>query len=157
LEQAGFHLILARRANARKRSRGDASLLESPQNQAGWADEDHRHIAQPDVTMAGGLTELKRIAALADDAGKRVVPHGYKSNITLACNLAFLGQHASEEMLEYSTSRSPLRWELTLGQCAIDADGRVAVPQAPGLGMSLNPRALQRYRGAWMILRKARR
>jgi L-alanine-DL-glutamate epimerase-like enolase superfamily enzyme len=103
-------------------------------------------IAQPDVTMVGGLTGLKRIAALAGNAGKRVVPHGYKSNITIACNLAFLAQHASEEMLEYSTSRSPLRWELTLEEIAVGDDGTVAVPLAPGLGVTLNPKALQRYR-----------
>jgi L-alanine-DL-glutamate epimerase-like enolase superfamily enzyme len=105
-------------------------------------------IAQPDVTMAGGLTELKRIAALAGQAGKRVVPHGYKSNITIACNLAFLGHHSSEEMLEYSTSRSPLRWELTNERFEIGSDGRVAVPHAPGLGVSLNPEALRLYRVA---------
>ena len=103
-------------------------------------------IAQPDVTMAGGLTELKRIAELARQRGKRVVPHGYKSNITLACNLAFLGQLWREEMLEYSTSRSPLRWELTREQFEVGADGKVAVPSAPGLGVSLNPDTLQRYR-----------
>jgi L-rhamnonate dehydratase len=103
-------------------------------------------IAQPDVTMAGGLTELKRIAEIAEARGKRVVPHGYKSNITIACNLAFLGQLWREEMLEYSTSRSPLRWELTQEQFDIAADGTVAIPSAPGLGVSLNPEALQRYR-----------
>ena len=47
-------------------------------------------IAQPDVTMAGGLTELMRMSALAKSLGKRVVTHGYKSNITIAANLAFL-------------------------------------------------------------------
>jgi L-rhamnonate dehydratase len=103
-------------------------------------------IAQPDVTMAGGFTELKRIAELARERGKRVVPHGYKSNITIACNLAFLGQLWREEMLEYSTSRSPLRWELTRERFDIGADGKVAVPSTPGLGVSLNPDALQQYR-----------
>ena len=103
-------------------------------------------IAQPDVTMCGGLTELMRIAKLAKRLKKRVVPHGYKSNITLACNLAFLGQLWREEMLEYSTSRSPLRWELTHERFEIGADGKVAVPSAPGLGVSLNLEVLQRYR-----------
>lgn len=103
-------------------------------------------IAQPDVTMAGGLTELKRIAAIARQRSRRVVPHGYKTNITLACNLAFLGQLWREEMLEYSTSRSPLRWELTHEQFDIGTDGKVAVPSAPGLGVSLNMEVLQRYR-----------
>ncbi len=71
------------------------------------------NIAQPDVTMAGGLTELMRIAAMARGRKRRVVPHGYKSNITIAANLAFLAQHWDEEPAEYSTSQSPLRWQLT--------------------------------------------
>src|SRR5262249_23630843 len=59
-------------------------------------------IAQPDVTMVGGLTELMRLSAIARGRGKRVVTHGYKSNITIAANLAFLAQHWAEEPLEYS-------------------------------------------------------
>jgi L-alanine-DL-glutamate epimerase-like enolase superfamily enzyme len=51
-------------------------------------------------------------------------------------------------MLEYSTSRSPLRWDLTLEEIGIGDDGKVAVPLAPGLGVSLNPKALQQYRAA---------
>jgi L-rhamnonate dehydratase len=105
-------------------------------------------IAQPDVTMAGGLTELRRIAEMARRRGKRVVPHGYKTNITIACNLAFLGQHFDEEMLEYSTSPSLLRHELTLERFEIDSDGKVSVPTAPGLGVSLNPEAVERFRAA---------
>jgi L-rhamnonate dehydratase len=103
-------------------------------------------IAQPDVTMVGGLTELKRVARLAKSRGKRVVTHGYKSNITIAANLAFLAQHEDEEILEYSTSESPLRWELTKERFPIEADGRVKVPTAPGLGVSLNEETLRRYR-----------
>jgi L-alanine-DL-glutamate epimerase-like enolase superfamily enzyme len=96
--------------------------------------------------MVGGLTELKRVAELAKSLGKRVVTHGYKSNITIAANLAFLAQHEDEEILEYSTSQSPLRWELTAERFPIEADGRVAVPTAPGLGVSLDEETLRRYR-----------
>ena len=103
-------------------------------------------IAQPDVTMVGGLTELKRVAQLAKSLGKRVVTHGYKSNITIAANLAFLAQHEDEEILEYSTSQSPLRWELTQERFPIEGDGRVTVPDRPGLGVSLNEETLRRYR-----------
>jgi L-rhamnonate dehydratase len=103
-------------------------------------------IAQPDVTMVGGLTELMRVAALAAARGKRVVTHGYKSNITIAANLAFLAQHEAEEPLEYSTSQSPLRWQLTRESFPIDGDGMVAVPEAPGLGVSLDPEIVRRYR-----------
>ncbi|MGH6962442.1 MAG: enolase C-terminal domain-like protein, partial [Dongiaceae bacterium] len=103
-------------------------------------------IAQPDVTMVGGLTELLRVAAAAKARGKRVVTHGYKSNITIAANLAFLAQHEREEILEYSTSQSPLRWELTNEAFPIDGDGMVTVPTAPGLGVSLNEATIGKYR-----------
>jgi len=103
-------------------------------------------IAQPDVTMVGGLTELMRLSTLAQARGRRVVTHGYKSNITIACNLGFLAQHWAEEPLEYSTSESPLRWELTNERFDIDRDGMVAAPKAPGLGVSLNEATIERFR-----------
>ena len=103
-------------------------------------------IAQPDVTMAGGITELMRISALAKRLGKRVVTHGYKSNITIAANLAFLSQHWMDEPCEYSTSQSPLRWNLTNEAFPIGPDGRVAVPDAPGLGVSLDQSTVEKYR-----------
>jgi len=103
-------------------------------------------IAQPDVTMVGGITELMRVSELARRKGRRVVTHGYKSNITIACNLGFLAQHWADEPLEYSTSESPLRWELTKERFEIDGDGMVAVPTAPGLGVTLDERTVERYR-----------
>jgi L-alanine-DL-glutamate epimerase-like enolase superfamily enzyme len=103
-------------------------------------------IAQPDVTMVGGLTELKRLEAYVEKLGKRIVTHGYKSNITIAANLAFLAQHSADEPAEYSTSESPLRWELTQENFEIGEDGRIAVPDAPGLGVSLDQETIARYR-----------
>ena len=103
-------------------------------------------IAQPDVTMVGGITELLRLAQLAKRLGKRLVTHGYKSNITIAANLAFLSQHADDEPCEYSTSQSPLRWKLTNESFPIGADGRIAVPAGRGLGVSLNERTISEFR-----------
>ena len=103
-------------------------------------------IAQPDVTMAGGITELMRIAAVAKKRGKRVVTHGYKSNITIAANLAFLSQHWDDEPAEYSTSKSEIRWKLTNERFDIGSDGRIQVPEAPGLGVSLDMAIVEQYR-----------
>jgi L-rhamnonate dehydratase len=103
-------------------------------------------IAQPDVTMAGGITELVRIAAVAKKPGKRVVTHGYKSNITIAANLAFLSQHWDDEPAEYSTSESPIRWNLTCERFDIGSDGRIEVPETPGLGISLDMKTVEKYR-----------
>lgn len=105
-------------------------------------------IAQPDVTMVGGITELLRLAKLARSKGKRVVTHGYKSNITIAANLAFLSQHDADEPCEYSTSESPLRWNLTNESFPIGPDGRIAIPRGPGLGVSLNEETVARFQVA---------
>ena len=103
-------------------------------------------IAQPDISMAGGPSEMMHIAALAQTHGGRVVPHGYKTNILLAANLAFLGQQDADEPLEYSMSESPLRWKLTKETLPILSDGTVAVPDGPGLGVTLDPETVARYR-----------
>ena len=88
---------------------------------------------------------LEELGAL-NARGKRVVPHGYKTNITLAANLAFLSPR--DEPAEYSTSRSPLRWRLTKESFDIGGDGRVAVPDAPGLGVTLDPAVVAEFRKA---------
>lgn len=103
-------------------------------------------ICQPDITMAGGFTAIRKIAAAAKQRGKRVITHGYKTNIEIAANLHFLANHEDTELLEYSTSHSPLRWEMTTQSIALDADGTARVPQSPGLGVHLDHAAVARYR-----------
>ena len=61
-------------------------------------------ICQPDITMVGGFTHIRRIADAAAERGKRVITHGYKTNIEIAANLHFLATHRDAEVLEYSTS-----------------------------------------------------
>jgi L-alanine-DL-glutamate epimerase-like enolase superfamily enzyme len=75
-----------------------------------------------------------------------VITHGYKSNIEIAANLHFLAAQPQEEMLEFSLSRSPLRWETTREHFPVEQDGCVQVPAAAGLGVSLNPDTIARYR-----------
>lgn len=103
-------------------------------------------ICQPDITMVGGFTGIRRIAAAAAARGKRVITHGYKTNIEIAANLHFLAAHGPEEILEFSTSRSPLRWETTRERLPVEADGCVAVPQSPGLGVTLDWDFVNRHR-----------
>ena len=103
-------------------------------------------ICQPDISEVGGFTGIMKIAKAADERGKRVITHGYKTNIEIAANLHFLAARKTEEILEYSLSHSPLRWETTQEQFPVESDGCVRVPQTPGLGVTLNPEAVARYR-----------
>jgi L-rhamnonate dehydratase len=103
-------------------------------------------VWQPDPTMVGGLTGLKQIA---DEAGRRgldLLPHGYKSTITVAANAHLLATWPGMPLLEYSLSASPLRWQTTREQIPVEEDGCIAVPQSPGLGMTLDRETVERYR-----------
>lgn len=95
-------------------------------------------IAQPDLTMFGGLTEAARLAGMLSGTGARIVPHGYNSDITIAANLHFTAILDHESFIEYSTSPARLRRELCTGLPPVDTDGMMAIPQAPGLGLTLN-------------------
>jgi L-alanine-DL-glutamate epimerase-like enolase superfamily enzyme len=95
--------------------------------------------------MVGGFTGIQKIAAAAQARGKRVLTHGYKTNIEIAANLHFLAAHADEELLEFSTSKSPLRWEMTNELLPVAPDGYVTVPTRPGLGVTLREAAVKKF------------
>jgi L-alanine-DL-glutamate epimerase-like enolase superfamily enzyme len=102
-------------------------------------------VVQVDVTRCGGLTEAKRIAAAAHDRHLPVVNHSFKTGINLAASLHFLAAVPNAFILEYPISPSPLRDQLTHEQFPV-VDGHVAVPTAPGLGVTLNEAVVDRYR-----------
>lgn len=103
-------------------------------------------ICQPDISQVGGFTGILQIAAAAYARGKRVITHGYKTNIEIAANLHFLAAQPNVEPLEFSLSHSPLRWQTTNEQIVVEEDGTVRVPQGPGLGVTLNQETIERYR-----------
>jgi L-alanine-DL-glutamate epimerase-like enolase superfamily enzyme len=109
-------------------------------------DRGRASICQPDITMVGGFTGIRKIAKAARERQKRVITHSYKTNIEIAANLHFLANHWAAELLEYSTSKSPLRWEMTDERIEVSADGKVEVPCSPGLGVHLNERTVEKYR-----------
>ena len=47
-------------------------------------------IAQPDLTVFGGFSEALRLARMLAGTGRRIVPHGYNTDITIAANLHFM-------------------------------------------------------------------
>jgi L-alanine-DL-glutamate epimerase-like enolase superfamily enzyme len=103
-------------------------------------------ICQPDISQVGGFTGILQIAAEAFARNKRVITHGYKTNIEIAANLHFLAAQPSVEPLEFSLSHSPLRWHTTNEHFPVEEDGCVRVPQEPGLGVTLNLETVERYR-----------
>ncbi|WP_458186970.1 mandelate racemase/muconate lactonizing enzyme family protein [Haladaptatus sp. NG-WS-4] len=100
---------------------------------------------QPDVARSGGLTHLSKIATLAAERGVPVYPHGYSTELVVAANLQFVAATRNAPLLEYCVEDSPLRWELVEESFPVE-DGRVRIPDRPGLGVTLDRDAVERYR-----------
>jgi L-alanine-DL-glutamate epimerase-like enolase superfamily enzyme len=103
-------------------------------------------IVQPDVTKVGGISEERRIAYMAEEHGARFIPHGWNTAVGLAADLQLASAFADTDLVEYCTG-SPYIDDLSTGGWALDADGMLAIPASPGLGISLDPAALRRHTG----------
>lgn len=101
-------------------------------------------IVQPDVTKVGGISEERRIAWMAADNGVKMIPHGWNTAVGLAADLQLASALPETDLVEYITG-SVYVDELKDGGWTLDADGMLAIPDAPGLGFDLNPDALARY------------
>lgn len=101
-------------------------------------------VVQPDIGRVGGLTEARRVAHLAEQRHRIVVPHAWKSGLSIAAELHFAAATRSCEFVEYlpvPLTDSELRRELTKGDVEM-RDGVLPLPTAPGLGIELNRDAL---------------
>jgi len=111
-------------------------------------------VAQPDVGRVGGLTEARRVCAMAAERGRRVVPHAWKTGISVAvaAHLAMVTPHMPFfEFLPAELCVSQLRRDLVDEELAF-RDGVLAPPARPGLGVALNPEALERFAAAAVAL-----
>lgn len=101
-------------------------------------------IVQPDTTKGGGLSESRRIGWEAQDLGIRLIPHGWNTAVGLAADLQLSSALASTDLVEYKTGSAYVD-DLVVGGWRLDADGYLDIPSGPGLGVSLDPEAVEKY------------
>lgn len=102
-------------------------------------------IWQPDTAMAGGLTELIRIAALASAMEVQLAPHVWGSAFLWAASLQLAAAIPNYYLFEFGQAYSPLLYELIDYQVKVEPDGCVEIPSGPGLGVEIIPDAEQRF------------
>ena len=107
-------------------------------------------IIQPDVARAGGISETRDIATLAQAFHVGYAPHvGWSGAVCVAASLQLAAAMPAFVSFECMFIANPLRDELAtqrVGAAQDLIDGRLAVPQGPGLGIEINWDAVQRYR-----------
>jgi galactonate dehydratase len=107
-------------------------------------------LIQPDVTRSGGITETWRIAELAASFNTAYAPHvGWSGAICVAASLQLAAAAETFRTFECMVYANPLRDSFThpvVGEGFQLVDGKLAVPQGPGLGIEIDHDALKRFR-----------
>lgn len=108
-----------------------------------WLSRGALDIVQPDVTKVGGLSEQRRIARMADDFGVQYVGHGWNTALGVAADLQLAAALPLVPFVEFIGGSAYVDGILT-EPFVVDADGYLAIPQRPGLGVQLDRERLAR-------------
>jgi L-alanine-DL-glutamate epimerase-like enolase superfamily enzyme len=100
-------------------------------------------ILQPDGLVSGGITELRKIGALAEASGASVVPHHGGGGIGTIAHLHLVASwpHAPYLELLHEPPIGSYRHRLAIfrNPPTVDATGHMRVPRGPGLGVEIDP------------------
>ncbi|MGH9325329.1 MAG: mandelate racemase/muconate lactonizing enzyme family protein [Terriglobia bacterium] len=105
------------------------------------------HVIQPDVAICGGLTVALEASRMAEASGARCVPHCFSTGINLAASLHWMASSAHGDLIEYCLRPSPFVRRLVKNRPPL-TDGRVPLPEGPGLGIELDEDIIAQYRVA---------
>ncbi len=109
-----------------------------------WIEQGAFDIVQPDVTKVGGISEERRIAWAANDHGVKMIPHGWNTALGLAADLHLASAFPTTDLVEYLVG-SPYIDDIVVGGWALDGDGFLPIPDGPGLGVTIDLNAVERY------------
>ncbi len=103
-------------------------------------------VVCPDLQKAGGLNEARRIAEFADSYNILVAPHNISSPIGTIASVHFCASTPNFLALEYHASDVPFWNDLVTGTNEpLIRHGYIAVPEGPGLGVTLNEEVARKY------------
>jgi L-alanine-DL-glutamate epimerase-like enolase superfamily enzyme len=111
-----------------------------------WIENRAVDYIQPDVTKVGGLSEEYRIALHAYDHSILFVPHGWNTAIGLAADLQLVAAVPTARWVEYITP-APYIEDLVEELYALDPEGMLAIPEAPGLGVKWSQEGVKKHSG----------
>jgi galactonate dehydratase len=113
-------------------------------------------VIQPDLTHCGGLTEARRIAALADAYRVGIAPHNPQGPVSTAASLEFGFATPSYIICESVHNDVPWRDAVVTEGFVVEKRGRVVFPnQRPGLGIEINEAEVRKHPFEQEILQRS--
>ena len=101
-------------------------------------------IFQPDPAFCGGISEAMRIATLASAFNLRLAPHLWAGAPCFFAGLHICAASPASFTVEYSLGANPMIHDLSKDKVEV-ADGMIAIPEKPGLGLEMNEQALKKF------------
>jgi L-alanine-DL-glutamate epimerase-like enolase superfamily enzyme len=99
-------------------------------------------IIQADAAFSEGVSQLRKVAAMAEMAFKPFIPHTWSNGIGLGANLHLAGATPNCPWFEFPVDPpawvEPTRDFMLAEPYTVDEDGTIAVPSDPGFGFKLN-------------------
>jgi galactonate dehydratase len=103
-------------------------------------------VCQLDITHCGGLSEARRIAALAEAWRLSLAPHNPQGPVSTAASLEFGFSQPSYVICETVHEDVPWRQDIVQEGFTVEREGRLVRPNTrPGLGIEINEDELRRH------------
>ena len=102
------------------------------------------HVIMPDVKHCGGLLELTRIAAVAENKGVTVAPHNPSGPVAKAASIQVCAVLKNFRLLEFQWGEVEWRHDI-LNPPERFENGAIRVPERPGFGVDLNESILRAH------------
>jgi L-alanine-DL-glutamate epimerase-like enolase superfamily enzyme len=102
-------------------------------------------VLQPDLAICGGLTEARRIAALAESEQLELAPHCWGSALSFMAGASLAFASPAATVIEFSLGANPLLFDLVHEPIQAQ-NGMVAAPVRPGLGVTPRPEFIEEFR-----------
>jgi galactonate dehydratase len=103
-------------------------------------------VLQPDITHCGGLSEARRIAAMAEAYRVALAPHNPQGPVSTATSLEFGFATPSYVICESVHSDVPWRQDVVEEGFTVEPKGRIVRPSSrPGLGITINEAEVKKH------------
>ena len=94
-------------------------------------------VIMPDVKHCGGITEMGKIATVAELDGVLVSPHNPSGPVSTMASAQVCARLSNFDVLEYQWNEAPWRGDLVDPPERFE-NGILQVPEGPGIGVTLN-------------------
>lgn len=103
-------------------------------------------VIQPDITHCGGLSEVRRIAAMAEAYRISIAPHNPQGPVSTAASIEFGFSTPSYIICESVHNDVPWRQDVVSEGFVVEEKGRIVKPSTrPGLGIEINEEEIKKH------------